>query len=1441
MKSFIQYLVTALFFLCTLYSSADIYSQEKKIEFGHFSYEQGYSPSSVFAILQDSRGFLWFGTTDGLMRYDGYNFKIFKHNPFDTHSISHNVVISIYEDKSGMLWIGTEGGGLNRYDRESNEFTVYIHDENDPNSISNNTIVSVLEDRSGNFWLGTNGGGLNKLTRTDNEEFPGTFIHFMNNPEENTSLSSNFVFSIFEDKFGVLWIGTENGLNELIPSNIKKTAPVFIRHRNNPADPASLSHNTITSIYEDKAGVLWIGTHGGGVNKLVSGDQAEPRRSFVHYFHDPNDPTSLSSNEVRSISEDNSGNLWIGTLGGGLNKFDRVNEEFTRYTYDPDDPESLKGNWVYSIYKDNSGIIWIGTMPGGINKLDPMKNQFKHYQNNLVIPESLGSDRVFSICEDNSGNLWIGTYGGGIYKIPPTENGNSSTSIIHYTHNPNDPNSLSNNSVFSICEDNSKNLWFGTFGGGLDKIVWSDVKKSHPKFIHYQHNPGDSNSLSSDEIRSIYEDDSGNLWIGTEGGGLNKLMQEKGEYSPPRIIQYIHNPHDPTSISNNIIFSIHEDRKGILWIGTSGGLNKFIPPDTENSLTTFKHYTHDSNNPESLSNNEVTAIYEDQSGNLWIGTASGGLNKFDRKSEKFFRFTEEDGLPNNGISGILEDRNGNLWLSTRKGLSKFNPETGVIRNYIKKDGLQNNEFQQGAGFKSKRGEMFFGGANGLDRFYPDRIKENNHIPPVVITDFQLLNNSVPVGLDTSSNRTILKKSITETTEIELSYDDYIISFEFAALDFHTPEKNKYAYTLEGFEKRWNYTDANRRYATYTNLDPGEYFFRVKGSNNDGFWNEAGASIKIVIPPPWWATWWAYFCYIVLAISTLYGLRRYELNRINWRNQFILEEIKLKERTEIDRMKSRFFANISHEFRTPLTLILGPIEKIKPNITAEEIQKQTNLVKRNAYRLLNLVNQLLDLSKLEAGKLRLKAAEENMVPFLKGIVMSFESIAEQKDISLKVKTTNDDIQLYFDRDKMSKILTNLLSNAFKFTPSGGEITVSINQTEQNSVEIKIRDTGIGISADELPKLFDRFYQVDSSFTKEHQGTGIGLALTKELVEFHHGSIRVESQERDSGLIGTGWTEFTIELPRGREHLKDDEILEKQTVAESFTSAEEKDFIQIEYPIPAEKELSQVEGARTAEDSELVKIGEEEKIMILVVEDNPDVKEYIKDSLGDDFQIEIASNGQQGVLKAEKLIPDLIISDIMMPKMDGNELTRILKNDEKTSHIPIVLLTAKSEQESRLEGLETGADDYLTKPFDIKELQIRIKNLINIRKKLQEKYGRGEYIPITDGKKLSNLEERFMDKITEIIENHLSEEEFSIEQFAKEVFMSRMQLHRKLKALTGKPASLYVRSFRLLRAKKMLEEKLGNISEIAYSVGFSSPAYFSKCFRDEFGIPPSELSS
>ena len=1366
---------------------------QSNIRFEHITIKDGLSQNHVTRILKDSKGFMWFCTPNGLNRYDGKSFKVYKHSPDDPNSLSNNYTQTIHEDNNGNLWIGTFGGGLNKFEKKTERFTHYRHDPEDSNSISSDFILSIYEDKSGFLWIGTNGSGINKFNMKEE-----SFIHYSNNPEDSNSLSHNVVRAFYEDESGNLWIGTDGGgLNKFDEKTEK-----FTCYKHDPDNPKSLSHDFVLAIIEDDDGALWLATYGGALNKFD-----RTTETFMHFSPNLNDFT-IRGFQTLIKSSTEPGIIWISAHG--IYKFDIKKEKFTHYKHESYDPTSLSTNKTVSIYEDNSGLLWVGTADKGLNKYNKVQENILHYKNDPTNANSLSSNFVLPIYEDKSGILWIGTDGGGLNKFD-----RKNSVLTHYLHQPDNLNSLGNNTLLSIIEEKPGILWIGTVDG-LNRF---DTKNN--KFTIYKHDFNNPRSLSDNFVGPIYIDRSGNLWIGTQDGGLNKLIISENDKTSPVFLHYQHDPNDPHSISDNSVLTIYEDNDGFLWIGTmNGGLNKF-----DKRKEKFFHYKHDPNNANSLSNNYVNTIYQDKNGVLWIGTEGGGLNKLvlsdnEESPPTFIHYQEVDGLSNNIVYGILEDNHHNLWISTRNGLSKFNPDEvddkGValptaFKNYYTFDGFQANEFHSLSYFKNRKGEMFFGGINGFNAFYPDSLKENLTIPDVVITDFKVFNQDYK--LDTS---------ITEINQIVLSYSENFLSFDFAVLDYTAPKKNSYAYKLDGLDNNWNYVD-NRNFAHYTNLSPGKYIFSVKGSNNDGVWNEEGVSVSIIITPPWWATWWAYVIYGLCAFSLLYGFRRYERNRLNWKNQFKLDEVKLMERAETDRMKSRFFANISHEFRTPLTLILGPSESIITRTSEDDTKKLAGSIKRNANRLLGLINQLLDLSKLEAGELKLKASIGNIVSFTKGITMSFESIAERKDITLKVKTTNDKIEIYFDKDKMTKILTNLLSNAFKFTTAGEEITVAINETEKNSVEIIVRDTGIGISKEEIPKLFDRFYQVDSSQTREHEGTGIGLALTKELVELHHGSINVDSKKGDPDLVGTGWTEFTIELPLGREHLSSDEIVELVEPVEEETIVNEEEY------------LSPTSGIQTEMSNEIVN----DKTIILVVEDNAEVRKYIKDSLGEEHQVEEAVNGEQGVEKAEKIIPDLIISDIMMPKMDGNELTRLLKNDEKTSHIPIILLTAKSEQESKIEGLETGADAYLTKPFNAKELQVRIKNLINIRKKLQEKFRIGYFLPKQDEKKLSTLDEQFMYKVVEVIEQHISEEEFSIIEFAREVGMSRSQIHRKLRALTGKSPSRYIRMVRLTRGRKLIEERAGNISEIAYLVGFSSPIYFAKCFKDEYGFPPSEL--
>jgi signal transduction histidine kinase/ligand-binding sensor domain-containing protein/DNA-binding response OmpR family regulator len=1307
---------------------------------------------------------LWFGSSHGVFRYDGYSFKDYTTFLENTSNVTNAEVQAICDDSEGNIWIGNVQG-LDKLNPQTDEVTHYILNSKAAPTDWSNHVLAVLEDSNGRLWVGT-GDGLylfNKNTQA--------FKRIIYNSTNANSIINNTVDAIYEDSLGTVWFGTGGGLDKLDESGEK-----FIHCWNEKISSSNLGGGiySILSIFEDSDGIIWLGTWGG----LVEYDRKN--NSFNVYQKNPNDPGSLAENYVSSISEDLNSNLWIGTVG--LDIFNKHTRKFSHHTHNVSDPGSLSDNAVSNILIEKSGTIWISTDGRGINKyIQPNKYVKKYILDTVEITNTWGK----ILAEDNKGKIWIGTEKGLVSFDPEKE-------IIK--------EEPIKEKIGGILLDKEGTLWIDSWTTG--NLYYKKDKENEIKQFFYS----DGKPFNESVYRMINCKDL-NIWIGTGDGKILKLNQHK------KVIEQI-------AKYDNSITGLYEDREGLLWIGTyeAGAI-------CYNSVQkTFTKYISVPKDSLTLGGNQIWNFCEDGSGTLWC-LANGSPNKFDKMNQKWVRWGGKEGFPKHAISLVI-DNHGNLWISNTSGAFKYNPLTKKISKY--------NDIKLGWGYKVRSGELYFasttfsGEKQSITRINPDNISNNNFIPPIVITSFKKFEKPFPFG-----------------KEIHLSHTENFISFEFAALSYVNSEKNQYAYQMEGVDKDWIYSDT-RRYASYPNLEPGEYVFRVKGSNNDGLWNEAGSSVAIIISPPFWKTWWAYSIYALLFILLLYGIRRSELHRLKLRNKVKIDEAVLREKEETDRMKSRFFTNISHEFRTPLTLIQGPAEKIISD-TSEDVKKDAKIIRRNSSRLLQLINQLLDLSKLEAGKLKLETTKGNIVSFVKGVALSFESLAESKDITLKLLPKKEFIEMYFDREKMMKILTNILSNAFKFTPEEGKISVSI--TERNAelvsasseekkipdqvrndklkkfVEIKIRDTGIGIPQEEIPKLFDRFYQVDSSHTREYEGTGIGLALTKELVELHHGSIKVESEKG-------AWAEFTLEFSLGRNHLSEDEII---AVTEIKTSVIlNHDEVGMKNVLVGVKSDSSSKTHQN--DSE---IGED-KTIILVVEDNYDMREYIKESLDSNYIIEEAVNGEQGVRKAEKIIPDLIISDMMMPKMDGNELVRILKNDEKTSHIPIILLTAKAGHEDKLEGLEIGADDYLTKPFDIKELQIRIKNLINIRKKLQEKFSRiGSGIPEINEKKLSSIDEKFMFRVGEVIEKHISEEEFSIEEFGKEVGMSRSQFHRKFTAITGKTASIYLRSVRLSRAKKMIEEKTGNISEIAFSVGFSSVSYFSKCFKEEFGHSPSEL--
>jgi ligand-binding sensor domain-containing protein/signal transduction histidine kinase len=805
------------------------------VRFDRYSLEQGLSQSSALCILQDSRGFLWIGTEDGLNRFDGYSFRIYRHDPEEPYGLSNSHISSLYEDPSGALWVGTYGGGLNRLDRETGQFTHYRHNAQDANSLSEDQVMAVTGDRDGVLWVGTRGGGLNRLDPAQER-----WQHYRADFDTPYSLSDDRITSILEDSSGVLWVGTANGLNQL-----DRETDRWQRYQWDPDNPRSLYGNTIQSICEDRSGDLWIGTAGGGLNNFDHGTG-----TFVHYGHVPADPHSLSSDSVTAVLEDPFGVLWVGTEGG-LDRFDREKEQFIHYRSVPGDPHSLSDNQVNSLGLDLSGGLWVGTRGGGLNRYDRQREQFALYRADPNDANSLSNNTVWGIYEEDSGVLWIGTDGGGLNRLD-----RQAGRWHHYRNDPADPYSLGHDVVVAVYRDRSGVLWLGTWGGGLARF-----DQETEQFTHYRYDPNDPRSLSSNIVWFILEDQLGALWIGT-AYGLNRFDRDTQQFT-----RYHHDPEDLFSLSDNNVGSVLEDRKGVLWFGTHRGLNRF-----DRDTGRFARYQHDPEDPQSLSHNIVFSIYEDQAGTMWLGTWGGGLNRFDRIAETFTHYRVRDGLPNDVVYGILEDEQGHLWLSTNNGISRFDPQTGAFRNYDVGDGLQSAEFNYNSYFKGPRGEMYFGGINGFNAFYPDAVRDNAFVPPVVLTSMTQGGEAVDLG-----------KAVEALTQISFKWPNNDFEFEFAVLSFYQPEKNQYAYMLEGYDDDWHYV-GTRRFGAYTNLPGGTYTLRLKGSNNDGVWNTEGLSTGLTIVPPFWSTWWFRALLVVAVAAAAVAAVRLRLRSIEERGR-----------------------------------------------------------------------------------------------------------------------------------------------------------------------------------------------------------------------------------------------------------------------------------------------------------------------------------------------------------------------------------------------------------------------------------------------------------------------------------------------------------------------------------------------------------------------------
>ncbi|MEZ0483627.1 hybrid sensor histidine kinase/response regulator transcription factor [Fibrella aquatica] len=1337
------------------------------VSFEHLTAEQGLSQNSVLAIAQDSRGFMWFGTRLGVNRYDGHSFKTYKHDLSDNNSLTSNYVISLVADTHKTLWVGTQYG-LNRYNPAMDCFERVVHQPGRMSSLSSNAIQCLFSDKRGQLWVGTN-EGLNLLT----DRTTLTFRHFLGQGDAGRGTSN--IRSIAEDADGNLWVGTANGLVRMSPGNGTYAVTIF---RHDPARPGSLSDSYVSAISQDHQHTLWVGTLSGGLNRY---DKATG--TFTRFSHQNGNAASLTHNNIRKITTDRLGKLWIGTQEG-LSILDPNTLRFRSYRHDPSNKKSLNKNSIYSIVEDAHGTIWIGTYYGGINVNYAHQTEFAVYQNGTS-SSSISDDVVSSIIEDQLHKLWIATEGGGLNRFDPV-----TKTFTAYKHNTATASSLGSNLVKVVYQDRRGAIWAGTHGGGLN--LFDPARQQFRRFLF---TPNDPASLSA-EILSVLEDSNGKFWVGTQSG-----LREFKNARPPLVEMA------PSATRNRLgpltIRVLIEDSEKNVWIGTSSGLFK-------HTFATNKLQSFDTT---PLGSPLINSIREDAAGRIWVGTWQNGLSVLNKQTGAIETFTTKHGLLSNDVTAIVDDVNGQLWVSTGNGLSRFNPRSKTFINYTTSDGLPGNEFNVNAALRTSTGTLLFGGYQGVVSFLPAGIQVTKNATPIVFTALRLFNKPVSIG----GPDNLLTQDISLTDVITFRHDQNVFSLDFALLNYIKSSKNKYAYKLEGFDKDWTQVSANS--VTYTNLPAGSYTFWLKGANNDTVWSNP-ARLQITVLPPFWRTWWAYLFYAaVVAGMIVFAIRFFVLRALLARDH------------ELHQVKLAFFTNISHEIRTHLTLIAGPIERL---ILARKedplVQQQLGYVQKDADRLLKLVTELMDFRKAETNHVKLHVAEHDLVPFLDAIYLFFREVARSKRIDVSFIQDVDSLNAYFDREQLEKVVFNLLSNAYKFTPEGGQITLTLEQQGAN-LFIRVIDNGQGIAPAYVDKLFTNYFQVNDHGI-QNTGYGIGLALSKAIVDLHKGSLTVESVLMPDAPQNR--TCFTVCLLAGRSHLA--QFIDLPNVPASSTSQPPM------YPAAAVTPL--MAGTLLVDNLPMVRETSDVPALktetILLVEDNPAVRAFVSESLAGRYQVIEHTNGRAGWEAAITLIPDLIISDVMMPEMDGFTLCNQLKTDERTSHIPVILLTARTATANQVSGLAMGADCYLTKPFSLQVLELHIRNLLASREKMRIRFSRSLILQ-PQNVEVDTLDEQFLRRVMQIIEQHMDDSDFDVDSLAVEVGMSRSVLYKKLKALTGMSVNDFVKSTRLKKATLLLQQRRLTVNEVAYAVGFNDRKYFSKEFKKQFGKAPSDYVS
>lgn len=1310
-------------------------------QYRYFDVNDGLSSSNITSITQDREGFLWVATEDGLNRFDGNSFVVYRNIPGDSASLINNHVMKIYEDSKGRFWVATLMG-LCLYDRMTDRFIPYKVPDYKGNTESMQ-FYNLLEDRYGHIWVCISGNGVVRIDADKNEYLSFNTL--------NSGICSDHINVLYEDRHGNLWFGSgREGLSIYNPEN-----GTFRTFRHHPEDRNGLSSDEISSISEDREGNVWIGTWVGGIDIY-----SFTEKSFHRFRYEPR--------KITCLQRDSRQNIWIGTMGNGFDIYSTTEKEIIESNIHSASVDL--SSKVQAVFEDKQGNMWIGLFQKGIFMIPRNKGFFSNYTFNPFSEKpTIGDGAVQPVLLDSTGELWVGVDGKGVYRLDSLYN-----IVAHYGMDSN--SILFKNVVLCMCEDSKGNIWLGTFFDGAIRYN-RETNRFDKKLVKGSPPYG----LLSSQINNIMEDPGGKLWFSTNGGGINIYDPESGTF------EYILRDElkdNPNQLIDNYCTTTCVDQQGVFWIGTFRGLCSY-----DKALDKFTYYSLKNGN---LPNNIVFYLKADSKGNVWVGTQNGlACIRADREQARMYSIRE--GLPNSLILGIEEDRNGYIWLVTSYGLSMYNPADDTFTNYTTSDGLYTNEFKKNAITKSKNGEFIIGSMDGFTFFNPAAPQNVREEPlSLMVNNLYIFNERI--GINDPENP-ILDKAVNYSDRITFTHAQNSFSVEFSTIEFLSPDKVNYEVMMEGFDQQWR--SVKNKMVTYTNLSPGDYTLTIRAWM-DNREKPLVRRLHITVLPPFWATTWAKMIYAVLALIIGYLTYRY-----------IHERISSKRKEQLMQAKLQFFTDISHEIRTPLTLILSPLSKLINKNTDIALTQTYNLMYKNGIRLLQLVNQVMDLRAVEFGKKSLCVEETNITIFVRDLTNSFNNLAEEKNLTYTFTSEPEEITGYIDTDIITKVLFNLISNAFKYTEEG-YVSVSIATNEKKQLVISVSDSGRGISPEQEQLIFERFYMVNAGSAERKQSAGIGLHLTSKLIRLHHGKIQLESKP-DAGSL------FSVTIPYRYEDYS------KKDFAESKSGLSQLE----EFPHPEagheKKNHTKSSGHRHT---------------LLVVEDNADIRTLIVSEMSTKYHVLEATDGKEGLRVAIEKRPDLIISDVVMPEMDGIEFCTKIRHNEATMHIPFIMLTARSSVEQQIEGLEHGADAYIAKPFNLNYLQAKVKRLISSREHPYQSSGAGAVDKTPDHIVTETHDDKLMKKLNDLIEEHLDDSDLSVDVLSWKVGLSRTHLNRKMKELTGESPASYIRQLRLRKSVQLLKQHNLTVSEIAFAVGFSSPSYFTQAFRDYYGVTPKE---